>query len=72
MSTSPRRPATAPPIRRQYDPSRLAHESLVCAYERLIPIACRRLGSHGCRPADRGAAGAPVHPPRPPAAGARA
>lgn len=54
MSSSPRRPAPTPIIARQYDPSRFQHESLVSAYERLIPIISRSLraphsncGDHG-------------------------
>ena len=45
MSSSPRRPAPTPLIQRQYDPSRFQHDSLVGAYERLIPITSRHLGA---------------------------
>jgi hypothetical protein len=45
MSTSPRRPPSAPLISRQYEPSRLQYDSLISAYLLVTPNVSRRLGS---------------------------
>jgi hypothetical protein len=59
MSTSPRRPPPAPLIRRQYEPSRIQHDSLISAYLLVAPNVSRRLGSPARRPGEVGRTDAP-------------
>jgi hypothetical protein len=70
MSSSPRRPVPDPLIIRQYEPSRLQNHSMTCAFERLIPIISRRLGSPRTRPGDPAGANARDGERRPSVAGA--
>ena len=70
MSTSPRRPASDPLITRQYDPSRMQHNSLITAYERLLSMFSHRPGSPRSRSGECGRAEVQVNKPRPSVAGA--
>ncbi len=70
MIATSRKFVCAPTISRQFEFSRLQHQTLACAYEALIPAASRRL--ERCRPRypDDGLVGSRTASHRPSAVGA--
>jgi hypothetical protein len=69
MNTSPRL-MPSPRVTRQYQPSRLQDQSLIGAYERVIPIVARRRAAATHCPCDPRRAAVRVGPSRSSAAGA--
>jgi hypothetical protein len=64
MSTSPRSPVSDPLVTRRYDPSRIHKESIVSAYDRLLPIISRRLGPPQSHSGESGRAETQVGKPK--------